>query len=328
MFKPVQEASAQSTTSKSKVTVIGVGQVGMAAAFSMMVQGVATEIALVDVVKEKLQGEMMDLQHGQQFLKKCTILADTDYKVSANSSVVIITAGARQREGESRLDLVQRNVDIFKFIIPQVVKYSPDCIIVVVSNPVDILAYVAWKLSGFSRNRVFGTGTMLDSARFRFLLGQRLGLSASSCHGYIIGEHGDTSVAVWSTVNVAGVTLKSVNPDVGTDKDTENYGSIHKEVINSAYEIIKLKGYTSWAIGLTVSTLVNSILHDQHNVYPLSHLAKEFCGITEDVFLSMPCVVSNKGIIQSVAQLLTEEETKKLRDSSRTLAKIIADIKW
>lgn len=209
-------------TGKNKVTVVGVGQVGMACAFSILtdvsftfrnlniykllnhnlqpkfefffvLQNVSSDLVLVDVMADKLKGEMMDLQHGSAFLKNAKINASTDYSATANSSLCVVTAGARQREGETRLDLVQRNADIFKAIIPQLVKYSPETILLIVSNPVDILTYVAWKLSGLPKNRVIGSGTNLDSARFRFLLSQRLNVAPTSCHGWIIGEHGDTS---------------------------------------------------------------------------------------------------------------------------------------
>ncbi|XP_017886221.2 L-lactate dehydrogenase-like [Ceratina calcarata] len=178
---------------RSKVTVVGVGQVGMACAFSLLANGVSNELVLVDVMADKLKGEMLDLQHGTAFVKNPKIDASTDYAATANSSVCVVTAGARQREGETRLDLVQRNTDIFKGIIPQLVKYSPDAVLLIVSNPVDILTYVAWKLSGLPKNRVIGSGTNLDSARFRFLLSQKLNVASTSCHGWIIGEHGDTS---------------------------------------------------------------------------------------------------------------------------------------
>ncbi|KYN11998.1 L-lactate dehydrogenase [Trachymyrmex cornetzi] len=182
------------STGRNKITVVGVGQVGMACAFSILTNHVSSEVVLIDVMADKLKGEMLDLQHGSAFMKNAKVSASTDYAVSANSSLCIVTAGARQREGETRLDLVQRNTDIFKGIIPQLVKYSPNTILLIVSNPVDILTYVAWKLSGLPKNKVIGSGTNLDSARFRFLLSQKLNVAPTSCHGWIIGEHGDTSV--------------------------------------------------------------------------------------------------------------------------------------
>lgn len=184
----------------------------------------------------------------------------------------VVTAGVRQRIGESRLDLVQRNTDIFKGIIPKLVEYSPNTVLLIVSNPVDILTYVAWKLSGLPKNRVIGSGTNLDSSRFRFLMSQRLGVAPTSCHGWIIGEHGDSSVPVWSGVNIAGVRLREINPSVGLPNDNENWIELHKKVVESAYEVIQLKGYTSWAIGLSVASLASALLRNTHNVHAVSTL--------------------------------------------------------
>ncbi|KAG5839032.1 hypothetical protein ANANG_G00200620 [Anguilla anguilla] len=305
--------------SRNKVTVVGVGMVGMASAVSILIKELADEVALVDVMEDKLKGEAMDLQHGGLFLRTPKIVADKDYSVTANSKVVVVTAGARQQEGESRLNLVQRNVNIFKFIIPNIVKYSPNCIILVVSNPVDILTYVAWKLSGFPRHRVIGSGTNLDSARFRFLMGERLHIHPSSCHGWIVGEHGDSSVPVWSGVNVAGVSLKELNPEMGTDKDTENWKAVHKMVVDGAYEVIKLKGYTSWAIGLSVADLVETIIKNLRKVHPVSTLVQGMHGVKDEVFLSVPCVLGNSGLTDVVRMTLKPEEEQQLVKSAETL---------
>ncbi|XP_021570563.1 L-lactate dehydrogenase A chain isoform X3 [Carlito syrichta] len=243
---------------QNKITVVGVGAVGMACAISILMKDLADELALVDVMEDKLKGEMMDLQHGSLFLRTPKIVSGKDYNVTANSKLVIITAGARQQEGESRLNLVQRNVNIFKFIIPNVVKYSPNCKLLVVSNPVDILTYVAWKISGFPKNRVIGSGCNLDSARFRYLMGERLGVHPLSCHGWVLGEHGDSSVPVWSGVNVAGVSLKNLHPDLGTDTDKEQWkecryslGDPKRAAILKSSNIILLHclGYTRILVG-------------------------------------------------------------------------------
>uniref|UniRef100_A0A8C6III9 L-lactate dehydrogenase n=1 Tax=Mus spicilegus TaxID=10103 RepID=A0A8C6III9_MUSSI len=177
----------------NKITVLGVGAVGMACAISILMKELADELALVDVMEDKLKGKMMDLQHGSLFLKTPKIVSSKDYCVTANSKLVIITAGARQQEGESRLNLVQGNVNIFKFILPNIVKYSPHCKLLIVSNPVDILTYVAWKISGFPKSRIIGSGYSLDSAQFRYLMGERLGVHQLSCHGWVLGEHGDST---------------------------------------------------------------------------------------------------------------------------------------
>ncbi|MEE6478169.1 hypothetical protein FKM82_011764 [Ascaphus truei] len=311
----------------SKITIVGVGQVGMACAVSILQKDLADELALVDILEDKLKGEMMDLQHGSLFLKTPKIVANKDYSVTANSRIVVVTGGVRQQEGESRLDLVQRNVNVFKFIIPQVVKYSPDCIIIVVSNPVDILTYVTWKLSGLPQHRIIGSGCNLDSARFRYLMAEKLGVHPSSCHGYILGEHGDSSVAVWSGVNVAGVTLQSLNPAVGTDKDSENWKEIHKQVVDSAYEVIRLKGYTNWAIGFSVADLVESIVKNLARVHPVSAMVKGMYGIENEVFLSVPSVLNAKGLTRVINQKLKDEEVAQLKKSADTLWNIQKDLK-
>nr|KAF6324731.1 lactate dehydrogenase A [Myotis myotis] len=279
---------------QNKITVVGVGAVGMACAISILMKDLADELALVDVMEDKLKGEMMDLQHGSLFLKTPKIVSGKDYSVTANSKLVIITAGARQQEGESRLNLVQRNVNIFKFIIPNVVKYIP-------------------------KNRVIGSGCNLDSARFRYLMGERLGVHPLSCHGWVLGEHGDSSVPVWSGVNVAGVSLKNLHPDLGTDADKEQWKQVHKQVVDSAYEVIKLKGYTSWAIGLSVADLAESMMKNLRRVHPISTMIKGLYGIKDDVFLSVPCILGQNGISDVVKVTLTPEEEARLKKSADTL---------
>uniref|UniRef100_A0A2K5DP67 L-lactate dehydrogenase n=1 Tax=Aotus nancymaae TaxID=37293 RepID=A0A2K5DP67_AOTNA len=292
-------------TPQIKITVVGVGAIGMACAISILMKGLADELALVDVIEDKLKGEMMDLQHGNLFLRTPKIVSGKDYNVTANSKLVIIMAGAHQQEGESRLNLVQCNMNIFKFIIPNVVKYSPNCKLLIVSNPVDILTYVAWKISGFPKNRVIGSGCNLDSAQFHYLMGERLGVHPLSCHWWVLGEHGDSSVPVWSGVNVAGVYLKTLHPDLGTDTDKEH-----------AYEVFKLKGYTSWAIGLSVADLAETIMKNLRRVYPISTMIKGLYGIKDDVFLSVPCILGQNGISDVVKVTLTPEEEARLKKTA------------
>ncbi|PIK34979.1 putative L-lactate dehydrogenase isoform X3 [Apostichopus japonicus] len=314
------------SVSHSKVTVVGVGQVGMACAFSLITQHVASEVALVDVMEDKLKGEVMDLQHGLAFVKGVTIRGDKDYKVTAGSKVCIITAGARQKDGESRLNLVKRNVAIFKSIVPELVKYSPDTILMVVSNPVDILTYVTWKLSGLPRHRVIGSGTNLDTARFRFLIGEKLNIAPSSVHGYIIGEHGDSSVPLWSSTSVAGVSLSALQPDLGKKSDKVDWQQVQTDLVDVAYNIIKLKGYTSWAIGLSVSALTTTVLRNQNAVFAVSTLAKNYHGIEQEVFLSLPCVLMQHGVGSVIKQILSEDEKAQLQKSATTLWEIQKDL--
>ncbi|KAM8883468.1 L-lactate dehydrogenase B chain isoform 1-T1 [Synchiropus picturatus] len=325
LISPLAGSSAEPP--RNKVTVVGVGQVGMACAISILLRDLCDELALVDVMEDRLKGEMMDLQHGSLFLKTSKIVADKDYTVTANSRVVVVTAGVRQQEGESRLNLVQRNVNVFKSIIPQIIKYSPNCTLIVVSNPVDVLTYVTWKLSGLPKHRVIGSGTNLDSARFRYLMAERLGIHASSFNGWVLGEHGDTSVPVWSGANVAGVNLQKLNPEIGTDADKEQWKATHKAVVDSAYEVIKLKGYTNWAIGLSVADLTESIVKNMSRVHPVSTMVKNMYGIGEEVFLSLPCVLNNSGVSSVVNMTLTDDEVAQLRKSADTLWGIQKDLK-
>uniref|UniRef100_A0A6P7FG82 L-lactate dehydrogenase n=1 Tax=Diabrotica virgifera virgifera TaxID=50390 RepID=A0A6P7FG82_DIAVI len=329
LFTPVGESIEKTS---NRVTVVGTGAVGMATVVSLLMQGITHDVVLMDVMEDKLKGELMDLQHGALFLKNPKIVASKDYKDSAGSKICIVTAGARQQEGESRLDLVQRNTDIFKHIIPPLVKYSPDTILMIVSNPCDILTYVAWKLSGLPQHKVFGSGTNLDTSRFRFLISERLGCSSSSVHGWIIGEHGDTSVLlfvvpVWSGVNVAGVRLKDVQSKVGTDDDPEEWKKIHAQVVNSAYEIIKLKGYTNWAIGLSAASLANTILKNLHHVHAVSVMVKGFHDIKSEVYLSLPVMLNSNGVSHVIQQPLTEEETKALQKSAAVMEEVQSGLK-
>ncbi|XP_006075758.3 L-lactate dehydrogenase A-like 6B [Bubalus bubalis] len=312
----------------SKISIVGTGSVGMACAVSILLKGLSDELALVDVDEGRLKGETMDLQHGSLFVKMPNIVSSRDYVVTANSNLVIITAGARQEKGETRLNLVQRNVAIFKLMMSSIVQYSPRCKLIVVSNPVDILTYVAWKLSAFPQNRVIGSGCNLDTARFRFLIGQRLSIHSESCHGWILGEHGDSSVPVWSGVNIAGVPLKELNLDIGTDKDPEQWKNVHKDVVASAYEIIKMKGYTSWAIGLSVADLTESILKNLRRVHPVSTRIKGLYGINEEVFLSVPCILGESGITDLIKVKLAPEEEARLQKSAKTLWDIQKELKF
>jgi L-lactate dehydrogenase len=314
--------------SNNKVTIVGIGAVGMAAAFSILAQNVSSDVALIDMFENKLKGEMMDLQHGSNFLKNAKISASTDMSVSAGSRLIIVTAGVRQKEGESRLDLVQRNADVMKGIIPKLVEYSPDTILLIVSNPCDILTYVAWKLSGLPKNRVIGSGTNLDSSRFRFLLAQRLEIAPTSMHGWIIGEHGDSSVPVWSGVNIAGIRLREINPNAGLEGDSENWNECHKDVVNAAYEVIKLKGYTSWAIGLSCADIASAILRNTNSVKAVSTLVEGIHGIDKEVFLSLPCVLNLNGVASLVKQKLSPDEVAKLQASANLMDEVQRGIQF
>ncbi|XP_042501203.1 L-lactate dehydrogenase A-like [Macadamia integrifolia] len=321
-FKPIQQMAPPSPTKRhTKITVVGTGNVGMAIAQTILTQDLADELSLVDVNADKLRGEMLDLQHAAAFLPRTKILASIDYSVTAGSDLCIVTAGARQIVGESRLNLLHRNVALFSKIIPQLAKYSPDAVLLIVSNPVDVLTFVAWKLSGFPSNRVIGSGTNLDSSRFRFLIADHLDVNAQDVQAYIVGEHGDSSVALWSSISVGGVPVLSFLEKQQINYEKETLENMHKEVINSAYEVIRLKGYTSWAIGYSVASLARTLLRNQRRVHPVSVLVKGFYGMDEgEVFLSLPAQLGRGGVLGVINVHLTDEETEQLRDSAKTIA--------
>ncbi|CAN6247552.1 unnamed protein product [Urochloa humidicola] len=325
-FRPVADDAGLCTPTShrrrlTKVSVIGAGNVGMAIAQTILTRDLADEIALVDALPDKLRGEMLDLQHAAAFLPRTRLVSDTDITVTKGSDLAIVTAGARQIPGETRLNLLQRNVALFRKIVPALAEHSPDAILLIVSNPVDILTYVAWKLSGFPVNRVIGSGTNLDSSRFRFLLAEHLEVNAQDVQAYMVGEHGDSSVAIWSTVSVAGMPVLKSLQESHSSFDEEALEGIRRAVVNSAYEVISLKGYTSWAIGYSVANLVASILRDQRRIHPVSVLATGFHGIADDheVFLSLPARLGRAGVLGVADMELTDEEAKRLRQSAKTL---------
>ncbi|PRQ18156.1 putative L-lactate dehydrogenase [Rosa chinensis] len=323
-FKPIHGAALPSSSNgQTKISVIGAGNVGMAIAQTILTQDLADELVLVDAIPDKLRGEMLDLQHAAAFLPRTKINASVDYAVTAGSDLCIVTAGARQIHGESRLNLLQRNVALFRKIIPPLAKYSPETILLIVSNPVDVLTYVAWKLSGFPSNRVVGSGTNLDSSRFRFLIADHLDVNAQDVQAYIVGEHGDSSVALWSSISVGGVPVLSFLKKQQIAYEKETLESIHKAVVDSAYEVISLKGYTSWAIGYSAAGLARSILRDQRSIHPVSVLAKGFYGVDGgDVFLSLPAQLGRSGVLGVTNVHLTDEEEQKLRDSAKTILEV------
>lgn len=306
-----------------KGVIVGAGQVGMACAYSMLIQNIFDEMVLVDIDREKLEGEVMDLEQGMPFIQPTMVKAGT-MADGAGADIVIVTAGAAQKPGESRLDLVQKNVEILKKLVPDIVQHCPEAILLMVTNPVDVLTYAAWKLSGLPRARVLGSGTVLDTGRFRFLLARQLQVDPRSLHAYIIGEHGDSEVPFWSQANVAGSKLIS---DKTSPAERQIFEDIFQQTKNAAYEIIRRKGYTSYAIGLGVTQIVQSIIRDQSRVLTVSSLIDQIYDI-EDVALSLPAVVNRMGVTRVLNLELDETEHERLQQSAQTLQGVIAQIEF
>lgn len=304
-----------------KGVIVGAGQVGMACAYSMLIQNTLEEMVIVDVNTEKLEGEVMDLNHGLPFVEP-TIIRSGTLADGEDADIVIITAGAKQKPGESRLELVQRNLEIFKGLIPQVVKYCSKAILLIVTNPVDIMTYISLKLSGLPTASVIGSGTVLDTARFRYLLAEKFQVDPRSLHAYIIGEHGDSEVPIWSKVNISGMHLFEDDSNDSTSEESENIKPIFQQVKNAAYEVIQRKGATSYAIGLGVTQIVQAILRNQNRVLTVSSLINSFEGI-EDVCLSLPAVVNRQGVTRFLNLTLTPTEKEQLQNSAQVLRQTI-----
>jgi len=312
-------------TLKPKIAIIGAGKVGSTFAFALMMSGLAREIVLIDKNESLAIGECMDLNHGLSFVHPTKIYA-AGYEGCKDANIVVITAGANQKPDQTRTDLVQKNVAIFKEIIPAIKEYLSNSILLVVTNPVDILTYVSLKLSGLPSNRVIGSGTVLDTARLKYMISDYAKVDSNNIHAYIIGEHGDTELPVWSNATIGGMAVEtycSVYDQLGNAKS--DLKEIFEKVKNSAYEIIKLKGATNYSIALALVKITRSILRDENSILPVSTLITDYYGIS-DVCISIPSIVNINGIEQYVKLDLSEEEQKLFTHSANTLKKFIKSI--
>ncbi|HLD21841.1 MAG TPA: L-lactate dehydrogenase [Patescibacteria group bacterium] len=300
-----------------KVAVIGTGFVGATSAYAMLIDGSPSEIVLMDVNKEKALGELMDLQHGMSFIPATQISVAENYGALSDAEIVVITAGMNQKPGQSRRELVDTNKKIIESIVDEIVKVNKECIILMVTNPVDALAYTAWKRSGFPKERVFGSGTFLDTARLRYYIGEQLGLNAKSIDAYMLGEHGDSEFAFWSAATIGGVHVSQL-PNWSAEVAT----SIEEKTRKAAYEIIQRKGATYYSIGLAVSRIVKYILEDANEVVPLSVPVDNYCGV-QNVTVSVPVVLNRSGAHIQFQTILTEEEVQKLQTSAAAIQALL-----
>jgi len=305
----------------NKVTVIGTGFVGATTAYTLMISGLISELVLIDANVDKAEGEAMDLNHGMPFVAPVNIYHG-EYKDCADSDIVIIAAGANQKPGETRIDLVKKNTAIFKQIIPEIVKYSKDSILLVVTNPVDILTYVTWKLSGFPKNRVIGSGTVLDTARFRYILAKNSEVDARNIHAYVLGEHGDTEVLTWSLTNIAGIPYDMFCDKTGKCQANFDKNAIYNDVRTAAYKIIEKKGATYYAVAVAVRRIVEAFLRDESSILTVSSALDGQYGLS-DVSLSVPTLIGGHGVKQVLELPLSEEELTLLQKSGNSLKEVI-----
>ena len=309
---------------KRTIGIIGAGHVGVASAYAVFLRGLASEIILIDKDPRRAEGEAMDLMHGQAFVGSVTVRAG-DYQDLAAAQMVVITAGVGQKPGESRLALLNRNADVFRDIIGRLDEHSPRSVLIVASNPVDVLTYVTKALTRRSGNLVIGTGTMLDTARIRALLGQYYGVDPRSVHAFILGEHGDTEVPIWSLARIGGVPLIG-NTVLGKAYDQAELDRLFESVRNAAYEIIDRKGYTNTAIGSAIARLVHAVMDDQRSVLPVSRQLDGQYGI-HDVCLSIPSIIGQSGIADAILPQLNEVEIQGLSRSAEVLRESIQGIR-
>jgi L-lactate dehydrogenase len=290
----------------SKIAIVGAGFVGSTFAYSLLIHGLVSQIAIIDIDQERAEGEAMDLNHGLPFAYPVKISVG-DYSECKDADIVAITVDKGQKIEQSRLELAEGNFQIFKQIIPKITAYNKQCILLVVTNPLDVMTYAALKLSGFPKNRVMGSGTILDTARLRYLLGEHLQVDPRNVHAYIIGEHGDSEVPVWSLASVAGIHLKDYCPICKVPYDTVYLNDLFLKVRNAGYEIVKRKGRTHYAVALGLTRIVESILRDENAVLTVSTFLKDYHGVN-DICLSVPAILNRDGVREVIKLPLDQRE--------------------
>jgi L-lactate dehydrogenase len=311
---PRQKASG------SKIAIIGAGFVGTTFAYSLIIHGLASEIVLIDVNKERAEGEVMDLSHGLPFTSPSKIWAG-EYSDCEGADIVLISVDKGQKIEQSRLDLAEGNFELLKEIVPNITRYNKECILLVVTNPLDVMTYATLKLSGFPKNRVIGSGTALDTARLRSLIGDYLRVDPRNVHAYIIGEHGDSEVPVWSTANVAGIPLKDYCPVCKVEYDADKLNRLFSQVKNAGYEIIRRKGRTNYAVALALTRIVQSILRNENAILTVSTFLEDYHGVS-DVCLSVPAILDRNGVREIIRLRLSRGEISDFQKSANIIKEV------
>ncbi len=301
----------------SKIVIIGAGDVGTTIAYTLQLSGLVTEIVLVDINKDLAQGHVMDMNHGLFFVPPVHIYSG-DYSDCGNADVIIVTAGARQKTGESRLELVDRNAQICRSIIEQIKPYNSEGVFLIVTNPVDIMTQVVVEHSGLSKHQILGSGTVLDSARFRYYLSRNCHVDARNVHAYVVGEHGDSEVFLWSQVRIAGTPLEIFCKKCVVECNSIDKESVAEAVKNSAYHIIEAKGATNYGVSLAVRRITEAVIRDENSVLTVSTWLGGEYGL-DDICLSVPCIINRKGIAQIVETQLNQSEKNDLKKSAEIL---------
>jgi L-lactate dehydrogenase len=312
---------------KSKVVIVGTGMVGMSYAYSLLNQGTIEELVLIDINKERAEGEAMDLNHGLSFAPRKMKIYAGEYSDCKDADMVVVTAGVSQKDGETRIDLLNRNAAIMKIVVKNIMKSGFGGIILVASNPVDVLTYVAWKASGLPSSKVFGSGTSLDTARLRFEIAQKISISVKNIHAYIMGEHGDTEFACWSNAYIGAKPLVDVIESM-EEIDLEDLEKIHLDVKNAAYEIIKRKKATYYGIGMTLVSITSAIINNENRIVPISVYNDGIYDAEDDLYIGLPAVLNADGVHHVVKLKLNDKEQKQLKHSAKLLRDILDQMEF
>ena len=309
----------------TKIAVVGAGSVGATIAYACLIRGIGRTIALYDVDAAKTRAEVLDLNHGLQFVPQATVVGSDDIEVCRDADLVAITAGAKQKPGQTRLELAESNVALSKALVPRLLEVAPDAILLLVTNPVDVITYAALRYSDLPPRRVFGSGTVLDSSRLRLLIADHCGVAVQSVHAYIAGEHGDSEIPLWSSASIGSVPLLAWEVPGRPPLDAAAREDIHRRVVGAAGEIIRGKGATNYAVGLASARIIEAVLYDQRQVLPVSSLLDGQAGI-HDVCLSLPSVVDHLGVELVLPSPLSEGEITGLRRSADMVKGVIRSL--
>ncbi|XP_043488919.1 L-lactate dehydrogenase A-like 6A [Polistes fuscatus] len=303
-----------------KIVIVGSGHTGVATAIAILFKRLASELVFIDTNDDLAKAEAEDIGHAAAFLGNPKIVGTKDYALARDAAVCVITLGDKSQANQDPTILLERNLTTFKVVVPNVTKYAPNSVLVIVTNPVDILSNVAMKLSGFPPNRVIGLGTFLDSCRFQYFIADKLGLAANSVQASIIGENGSSSVPIWSAVGVMGMKLKDINKEIGTKTDPEAWRELHAKVIDADSDIITRKGYYNWGVGICVSEIVDAIVRNTGICVTVSTYLKG-CrhGLDKDVYMSLPCIIGRNGVQSLIRYLYTKEEQEMMENSCRQI---------
>jgi len=307
-----------------KVAIIGTGRVGASSAYALQLRGLASEIILINANRQRAEGEAMDINHGSLFTKPVRVRAG-DYRDCRDADIIVLTAGTSQRPGDTRLDLSKNNAAILERTLAPALKYIEDTIVVVAANPVDVLTYLTWQMTGLPSHQIIGSGTILDTARFRFLLGQYFGIETHSIHAYIIGEHGDSQVPVWSLANIAGMGLDEYSRLNGNPFDASLREKISENTRRAAYEIIHRKGATYYAIAAGLVRIIEAIVRDESSILTVSGVVNNIHGL-KDVALSLPSVINRQGIARTLDLPLSDDEEAGLQKSAQIIRNTIQSL--